>query len=210
MRDRVKQILINRILDGTYSPGDRLVELQIAHELDTSQGPVREALRDLEAMRLVESATYRGTRVRTITPQEVYESYQVRAELEGLAGRLAAPQVCRQPAPLQAAAQALEAAAQAQDFEQFTRCNAAFHRLIVETAGNSVLLRVWNSLDFETWTRINLLVVRHKTDDLKSFVAEHRAITDALVQGNAELAEKLLHQHIEIALSASPEYLLPT
>ena len=210
MRDRVKQVLLDRILDGTYKPGDRLVELQIAHELDTSQGPVREALRDLEAMRLVESATYRGTRVRAISQQELQESYQVRAELEGLAGRLAAPQFCSQPEPLQIALQALEAAAQAQDFERFTRCNGAFHRLIVETAGNSVLLRVWSSLDFETWTRINLLVVRHKADDLSSFVAEHQAITEALVQGDAVSAEQLLRQHAEIALSGSPEHLLLT
>ncbi len=210
MRDRVKQVLLDRILEGIYKPGDRLVELQLARELDTSQGPVREALRDLEAMRLVESVTYRGTRVRAISQQELQESYQVRAELEGLAGRLAAPQFLTQPESLQMALQALEAAAQAQDFEQFTRCNAAFHRLIVETAGNSVLLRVWSSLDSETWTRINLLIVRHKSDDLNSLMAEHRAITEALIQGKAELAEKLLCQHVEIALSRSPEHRLLT
>ncbi|MHC5541965.1 GntR family transcriptional regulator, partial [Singulisphaera rosea] len=63
IRGEIRRVLVKRILDGTYKPGDRLLELQIAREFQTSQGPVREALRELEALRLVESQTYRGTRV---------------------------------------------------------------------------------------------------------------------------------------------------
>ena len=175
MRDRVKQVLLKRILDGTYKPGDRLIELQLARELDTSQAPVREALRELEVMRLVESQTYRGTRVREISQRELQESYQVRGELEALAARLAAPKFYANPEPLQATLAALEAAAASEDFEQFTRCNTEFHRLIVETSGNSVLLRVWDSLAIEAWTRINLVLVRQKIVNFKSLIQEHQA-----------------------------------
>ena len=61
------------MLDGTYKPGDRLLELQIAREFNSSQGPVREALRELEALRLVESQVYRGTRVRGVNAREMRE-----------------------------------------------------------------------------------------------------------------------------------------
>lgn len=82
------QILLDRILDGTYKPGERLIELQIANELNTSQSPVREALRYLEALRVVETETYKGTRVRSISPRELQESSQIRAALEELGAQL--------------------------------------------------------------------------------------------------------------------------
>jgi DNA-binding GntR family transcriptional regulator len=63
IRDQVRRTLTERILAGHYKPGDRLVETQIARELGTSQGSVREALRELEASRLVESNPRRSTRV---------------------------------------------------------------------------------------------------------------------------------------------------
>jgi DNA-binding GntR family transcriptional regulator len=197
MRDRIKRVLIERIINGTYKSGDRLVELQIAKELDTSQAPVREALRELEAMGLIESQNYRGTRVRQISLQELQESYQVRAELEALAARLAAPKFYADPEPLQAALAALEKAATEENFEEFTQCNTAFHRLIVETSGNSILLRVWDSLAFEIWTRINLVLVGQKTIDLKLLNQEHQAIVDALVQNNGQIAADLLRGHVE-------------
>lgn len=200
MRDRVKQVLLDRILDGTYKPGDRLVELQIARELNTSQAPVREALRELEAMRLVESEAYRGTRVREVSLRELQESYQVRGELEALAGKLAALKFLENPQPLQNIHAAIEKAAQAKDLEHFTQYNTAFHRLIVETSGNRVLLQVWDSLIFETWTRINLLVAR-QTIDWRSPVKEHQQIVDALCQGDGETAANLLRQHAENVLS---------
>jgi DNA-binding GntR family transcriptional regulator len=90
-REHITQILLDRILDGTYKPGERLIELQIASELSTSQAPVREAFRYLEAMRVVETETYKGTRVRSISARELEESSQVRAALEELGARLAAP-----------------------------------------------------------------------------------------------------------------------
>ncbi|MBD2774331.1 GntR family transcriptional regulator [Iningainema tapete] len=199
MSDRVKQILVRRILKGIYKPGDRLVELQLARELDTSQAPVREALRELEVMRLVECQTYRGTRVREVSQRELQESYQVRSELEALAARLAAPKFSAHPESIQEALAALKVAAAKEDIEQFTQCNTAFHRLIVETSGNSILLRVWDSLTFEALTLINLVLVKQKMVNLQSFNQQHQAIVDALVQGDGETAAQLLRSHLETA-----------
>lgn len=205
MRDRVKQILFDRIINGTYKGGDRLVELQIAREMDTSQAPVREALRELEAMGLVECEAYRGTRVREVSTEELRESYQVRAVLEEKAASLAATKFYQNPQPLQAALAKLKQAAQAGDVDAHAVADAAFHRLIVQTCGNSVLLRVWDSLAFEAWTRINMTLIKGKNVNLQSLCTEHEQIVDALVRGDGETAGKLLHQHFESCVTSEAD-----
>ena len=201
MSDRIKQFLVERILDGTYKPGTRLVELQIARELNTSQAPVREALRELEAMRLVECEPYRGTRVRLISLRELQESYQVRGELEVLAAKLAAPRFQEDSKKLLTIHTDYQAATNAKNVDKFTHYNTKFHRLIVETSENEVLLRVWDSLTFETWTRLNLQRFSAQSFDWNSSLAEHEAIIEALVQGEGEKAGDLLRQHAQNAIS---------
>ena len=61
LRVQIKDVLLERILNGTYQPGDRLIELQIAQELGTSQAPVSESLCELEALGFVESEPSRGS-----------------------------------------------------------------------------------------------------------------------------------------------------
>ena len=90
LREQVKDVLLQRIVSGELQPGERLVETRIAQELGTSQAPVREALRDLELLRLVESEPFRGARVRSLGDEELVEIYPVRAVLEELAAKLAA------------------------------------------------------------------------------------------------------------------------
>src|ERR1700750_1878366 len=82
LKDQIKALLIKRILEGTYRSGDRLVELKIAREMGTSQAPVREALRELVSLRLVENVPHKGTRVRSLGKQELLETFLVRGALE--------------------------------------------------------------------------------------------------------------------------------
>src|SRR5919107_2952392 len=90
LRDQIKDVLMQRILDGVYGPGERIVETRVAEEFGVSQAPVREALRELELLRLVVSEPFRGARVRDVTAQELAEIYPVRAALEEVAARGAA------------------------------------------------------------------------------------------------------------------------
>src|SRR4051812_42928224 len=156
MRDQIRRVLVQRILDGYYKPGDRLVELQIARELKTSQGPVREALRELEALRLVESETYRGTRVRAFSTREMEEAGQVRGVLEQAAAQWAAVALQGNIASLRNELEAIRQAAVQRDFEGYIQHHTAFHRLIVEATGNVVLLRAWDSLMLSMHTRIGI------------------------------------------------------
>jgi DNA-binding GntR family transcriptional regulator len=193
MAEQVKQELLRRILHGELSPGARLVELQIARDLNTSQGPVREALRELEAMDLVTTEPYKGSHVREVTATDIREAYMVRAALEELAGQLAAPQFRGGVAALRKEATAILSAARKKDIAGYTLHDVNFHRMIVEGAANRILLRTWDSLSFEV--RIQLRLSKGKVD-LAAAQEAHWQIIDALDEGEGKRAGRLLHDHI--------------
>ena len=93
LSEQVKGRLLQAILDGRYPPGARIVETRVAKEFGTSQAPVREALRDLEALGVVETAPFKGARVRQPTTEELLEAFEVRAILEGHGAVLAVENV---------------------------------------------------------------------------------------------------------------------
>ena len=194
LRTQIKEILLARIINGEYQPGDRLIELQIAQELGTSQAPVRECLRELEALGFVESAPYRGTRVRAATKAELTEIYPVRAALEEVAARAAAQHFKGNVEALEAEFEAMRREAEKGDLYEETRHDVEFHRLIVEASGNRVLQDVWKSLRIEARTLISVLA----TDiDLHRLAELHRPILEALATGDGERAGILIREHIE-------------
>ncbi len=195
MRDQIRRVLVQRILEGYYKPGDRLVELQIARELKTSQGPVREALRDLEALRLVESETYRGTRVRALSEREREHAGMVRGVLEQTAAQWGAATLKGRVGALRAELEAMRCAAAIQDLDAYAEHNMTFHRAIVEASGNPVLVRVWDSLMLEVRTRIGLVQL---AIDLAFAAETHVPIIDAFDRGDGETAGRLLREHAEM------------
>src|SRR3954452_17931435 len=115
LREQVKEVLVQRILRGELQPGERLIETRIAQELGTSQAPVREALRDLELLRFVESEPFRGARVREVSQEELIEIYPVRAAIEEVAAREAATRLDGDVEALAAEMAAMHDAADAKD-----------------------------------------------------------------------------------------------
>src|SRR5436853_6073401 len=156
VRNQVRRTLTERILAGHYKPGDRLVETQIAREPGTSQGSVREALRELEASRLVESEPRRGTRVCVMSLKELQDAYFARGILEQAAATTAAKAFKGNVEKLRREVQGVLDAAEAKDFGEQAAHVYAIHRMIVEASGSGVLLRLWDSLAFETRARVRL------------------------------------------------------
>jgi DNA-binding GntR family transcriptional regulator len=194
MREQIKELIIERILDGTYKPGERIVELQLVHELGVSQAPVREALRDLEAMRFIETVPYKGARVRNVSREQLAESYPVRAVLEELAGQMAASHVDDELlTQLDAEVQNMRRAAVNKDQHGLLIHDARFHELIIEAANNSVLLDTWGGLRIEAFTLVSV-VTSHL--DLVAIANTHLPILDALRQGDGPLAGKVMKEHI--------------
>jgi DNA-binding GntR family transcriptional regulator len=194
MREQIKELIIRRILDGSYKPGERIVELQLVHELEVSQAPVREALRDLQAMRFIDTEPYKGARVRALSRAELAESYPVRAMLEELAGQLATPRADGELlGRLGAELQSMRTAARRHDQHALLMADARFHELIVQTSGNSVLLDTWSSLRIEAFTLVSMVTTNL---DLIAIADAHLPILDALRGGDAHLTGKVMREHI--------------
>jgi DNA-binding GntR family transcriptional regulator len=191
LRDQVKEILLERILSGDYKPGDRLVETRIAKELGTSQAPVREALRELELLRFVESAPFRGSWVRAVSAEELGEIYPVRAAIEEVAARAAAVRLDGQVGELEAEVEAMRNAA---DLHEQVEHDVRFHRLIVEASGNRTLAEVWGSLRVEARTVITAV----KTGIDRREIAEmHVPIVEALRERDSDKAGRAIREHVE-------------
>jgi DNA-binding GntR family transcriptional regulator len=194
LRDQIRDALVARILDGTYAPGERIVEIRVAQEFGVSQAPVREALRELELLRLVVSEPFRGARVREVTSEELAEVYPVRAALEEVAARGAAVRLDGGVERLAQEIEGMRAAATAGDVHAFIAHDVAFHRHIVEASGNRTLQELWGSLHVDLRTTITLI---KRVSDLREVADSHVPVMEALAARDVERSARTLRAHIE-------------
>jgi DNA-binding GntR family transcriptional regulator len=198
MRDRIRDTLVSRILDGTYPAGTQLKELYLAREFDVSQAPIREALRELEGSGLVSSERFRGTRVRGADCAEMRESYELRIMLEMRSVALAAPYKLELLADLTEHLRLMEAAVKADDSEAYIDNALRFHRRLVESSGNRTFLSVWDSLLWDIRGRIALRRLAEQGKSLKPLVNVHRTLLARLraqdVAGATERVKALLER----------------
>jgi DNA-binding GntR family transcriptional regulator len=198
LREQIREHILEGIVSGRWKPGERIVERRIAVELQVSQTPVREALRELEALRLIESAPNKGVRVRGLTAADVKESYPVRAGLEQVAAELAADRLAADPAALRREVAALRAADAALDDEAQVRHTVAFHHELIRAAANGVLLHAWESLGIEVWTTLSM---RWLSPAPRAYADEHQDLVDAFVARDPRIGE-LIKSHV---LSCAPQ-----
>jgi DNA-binding GntR family transcriptional regulator len=191
---RIRNTLLTRIIGGEYRPGERLVELQLAHEFGSSQAPVREALRDLETAGLVTIRPRRGSFVNDYHARVQHEIYQARGALEEAAMRLALARLHADPAALGKHLEGMREAARNDDFEGIIHHSVGFHRTVLRAAGNELLNRMWESLHVEIHSRKTLL---QPNIDMFAVAESHAPIVDAVIAGDVELACRLSREHQE-------------
>jgi DNA-binding GntR family transcriptional regulator len=191
LREQVKNLLLQRILSGEYAPGERLVETRIAQELGISQAPVREALRDLQLLRLVESEAFRGSWVREVRDDELAEVYPIRAALEEVAARAAAPRLAGDVGALE---REIEGMATAKTLTEQVEHDVRFHELIVKASGNKRLLELWRSLEVEARTAISAVRTGLEPQDAARL---HEPILESLRAGDADEAGRRIRDHVE-------------
>jgi DNA-binding GntR family transcriptional regulator len=197
LSDQVKDHLLQEILAGHFAPGSRIVETRVARELGVSQAPVREALRDLEAVGIVEITAFQGARVRQPDNTELAEAYGIRAELESYGARLALPRLSDADVEeLQGYIDEMQRAASAGASLMQAHVDATFHARVIEIAANTTLQRVWRYL--EPMSRTYITVVTHRIDPHES-ADLHRPILDALRRRDADAATDAIHRHFRIA-----------
>lgn len=202
LREHVKEVILERILVGVYEPGERLVETRLAREFETSQVPVREALRELEILRFVESEPFRGARVRAVSRAEMAEIFPVRSAIEEVAVRLATVRLDGNVEELRGYLGAMEKAAGAGDRHEQVLSDVDFHRTIIDACGNSILRGVWQSLRVEGRTMITSLKAGI---GLEEIVAIHEPILDAINARDPDAAAAAMRRHFDVLRSLLDE-----
>lgn len=182
------------ILSGDLAPGERLKQEQLAADLQVSRIPVREALRVLEAEGLIETRPGRGSMVIEVTRDDALEVLTVRATLESLAARLAAERGTAEAiAELREAVVEGKNASASGDHVTASSAHTRFHLDLARAGGNSHLHAELEFLPTKTeWIVSSLLQARSEYS-----WQEHEAILDAVENGDADLAERLMRLHSE-------------
>jgi DNA-binding GntR family transcriptional regulator len=189
---QIRDALVRRIVSGELQPDERLIETRIAESYGTSQAPVREALRELETIGMVEIRPRRGTFVRHFIHQTLRESYVVRAALEEAATRLALPAGTLPFDALQADVSALRDAARRGDVQAVGAASVSFHRHVIDAAHNELLKHAWEALQIEARTAVTLVAVEPDLDDVAN---EHEELLNVLLSGDLDAACHLTRDH---------------
>jgi DNA-binding GntR family transcriptional regulator len=193
LSEQVRNHILARIATGQFPPGYKIVEARIAEELRVSTIPVREAIRELVAKRVLEYLVHRGARVREVSMAETIDALRVKAVLEALAARLAGSRLLGLAPRLRAYVQTILDSAVSRDFVEYQDQNQRFHRTIVEASGNQILLAQWDALAFEVRTRFLMDYLR--TVDPRVLAREHGDILQAIEAGGTEEVAALLMSH---------------
>ena len=192
------------ILTGMFKPGDRLLEAQLCEMLGVSRPSLREALRSLEAERLVTLVPNKGPHIPVIAWEQATEIYQVRALLEGEAAALAAKRASAGDIKkMRAALAAFRKAARNGDAAAQVGSTADFYAELLRLCGNSIIEETLNGL----LARINFL--RAKSMSMPGRAAysfeEMTAILDAVEAGDSEAARRAAVHHVEQAFTSARE-----
>ena len=195
LRDAVFQTLRQSILSGILQPGERLMELQLAHQLGVSRTPVREAIRRLEQEGLAQTLPRRGAIVADITRTDLEDVLEVRMALEVLAVQKACRAITQeQIRKLQKTAGEFEQCIEREDITAAALSDELFHEIIVESTGNRRLLQLLQNLRSQLY--------RYRLEHLKNpsshpeLIREHKLILDALNKHDEALAEEAIRTHI--------------
>lgn len=194
LADQVFEKLENDIIHGVYPRGEILTELKLVEMLGVSRTPVREALRRLEQERLIEE-TGKGSLVLGITTDDLLDIMSIREHIEGLAAYYACINVTAEDL------KELENIVDLQDFyfgkwdvDQLQKADDRFHDMICELSGRSVIRDTLVPLHRKT-RRYRKTAIQDKDRAVLS-LQEHRAIFNALKEGDPEKARQVTNQHI--------------
>jgi DNA-binding GntR family transcriptional regulator len=194
MRDHIRDVLVARILDGTYAPGTQLKELSLAREFNVSQAPIREALRELEGSGLVTSERYRGTRVRGADSQEMRESYELRATLEVRAVELAVPCSPDVLTELEKCLRLMKDAVKASNVESYIVEALRLHRHLIVASHNRAFVSVWDSLHWDVRGRIAAERLARKGGGFIAIIQLHEALLEKLRAQDVAASTELVRQ----------------
>lgn len=196
LSEKIKNYLIDCIINKKiYQPGDKIVETKIAEELNVSQSPVREAIKDLKVMGFVESKPYKGSYVKKMSLKEFKEVYTLRIALEEIAIKEAINNITPdQVNKLQNIVE--EMIVSADDLVVHTELDNKFHHMIFEISNNNTLLKIWDQLGVKYWIYkgITFLASLESYNYLEQ-AKNHQPICTAIKNKDTKKAVELIKSH---------------
>jgi DNA-binding GntR family transcriptional regulator len=196
---RVYRVLSEKISEGEFRPGDRLIEDEVARFMGVSRSPVREAFARLEADGFVASKRFRGTYVAAQSARRRTQIIEFRIVLEEFAvRRLAEPDNMVTLVDLEQHAVVINEAAKRFDLDATLRAETLFHRALVAAAQNEPLngSYLWLDKEFQASTRLAVTDVR----GLARLTDEHDAILAAIRDRDADRAASVLRAHLLVPI----------
>lgn len=192
--------LRERIIDGSFGPGDQINEAQVANQLNVSRGPVREALQRLVQEGLLIGRTNRGVFVRELTSRDVAEVYEAREVIECAAAETIVTQsdeareqlVTR----LEELTHQMRRPLAAHDWYALSRIDLAFHTALVDAGGNSRLSRAYETLATEALICLSQFENTYPVPD--RVIPGHLEIAALLRGGDMDAIHRALHEHLSI------------
>lgn len=184
------------IAQGTLAAGERINEAALAEDLDVSRAPVREALRGLEVRGLLTRVANRGTFVRELTVKEMLDIFEMRALLMGYGAERATELLnAERKDALAGLLDAMDEATRNDDGERYYRLNLEYHKAILAYSNNRRAVEVYGELanDLQRFRR-------HYFDFTSNMIksnAEHRAVFEAMLAGDAAGARRLAEDHVQ-------------
>lgn len=206
--EQIAARLSERIVSGSYTPGQRVMEQAVAEEFEVSRGPVREALRLLEKEGLVMILPRRGAQVTNPTIAEVHEIFDIRAMLNGLRDRLIAEGAQREPLiPVleQEIARLAQTAATPGTGDEYIEIVLRLNRLLTQAAGNQRLQAILGSLAVQTvrYTRLGLSTPQRRLQSVQNW----QRLLGAIRAGDGDAAERIARQRVIDSRDAAVEHL---
>ncbi|MDN7242623.1 GntR family transcriptional regulator [Planococcus sp. N028] len=200
LSDDVAKIIRKMILNGELNAGERINQARLAEKLKISRGPVREALKLLQNEGLIKHETNKGTFVATLSQQDAFEIYTLRALLESEAAQLAVDHVTEKDfAKLEHLLEKFHQAMVEQDLEKQAQCDILFHGTIVSASKHSRLISIHKHMDTQVGA-MYLTIANQVPLRVEQVVHNHRVLLDALRTRDRQIIQKTFSNHYTAAL----------
>lgn len=205
-RSKILNTLRERIVDGYYPQGLKLVEHELAQEFQVSRPMLREMMADLENQGLVERRPNRGAMVRRVDKESLLEIMEIREVLEGLCARLATKKSKPQDwQDLQRVfGESAEKMVKNHEFENFLNLVAEFRERMVEASGNKELAKLIHSLFAKiTIVQRRIVILPGRMEEA---IKEHREVLRAIISGDPVTAEDAKRKNLRNATEYLSKY----
>ena len=205
--ERVAKQIRKAIVCGNLKPADRLIETELANDMQISRNVVREAIRYLEKEGLVTATPFKGAKVREFTKKDLDDLYDLRIVLEELAIRTLIKNLDNEKiTKLDSIVATWKQLTTESTVEEIIDADTIFHKTICELSGNWRLLDAWMNISYQLRAVLTLDYYLHDYDTPEKMLSPHYPVLEAIKRGDAKESVKLMREIILEAQKKASEF----